>query len=169
MQWGAYRTDLKCINWVSNPKESRLTTVKLLIKNKTNIILAILFLIGAFLILFLSWKVDPNLKETPLIPKWVSDWTDEMRNDRKRTGVPFIGLGILLGGYLVYVRKTSINNWSIAWLILITLVGVAEVGQYFLPSRSPDIEDIIWGGLGAGIGLALPLFTWFIRRLLKKN
>tara|TARA_R110001632_G_scaffold17995_2_gene56257 strand:- start:479 stop:913 length:435 start_codon:yes stop_codon:yes gene_type:complete len=136
---------------------------------KTNVLVLFLLGIGAVLIFYLSWKVDPNLEETSFIPEWLAEWADNAHNDRKRTGVPFIGLGILLGGYLLYVGKSTVNNWSIAWLIMIIVVGIAELGQYFLPSRSPDIEDIIWGGLGAGVGLALPWCARFIWRFLKTN
>jgi glycopeptide antibiotics resistance protein len=48
-------------------------------------------------------------------------------------------------------------------------VCIAEVGQYFLPSRSMDIQDVFWGVLGAGIGLFFVYIVWRSIKVLKDN
>lgn len=131
--------------------------------------MGILFFIGVLLIFFLSWKTDPNLKELPFIPEWLSDWTDSVRNDRRRTGVPFIGLGLLAGMYLMYIRRTKMFYWGLVLCILGFVVIIAEVVQYFLPSRSMDVKDMFWGGIGSAIGLGLPFVVWYIQKSIKKN
>ena len=130
-----------------------------ILKIKKTRFFTLFFLIGIFLILFLSWKVNPNLKELPFIPEWLSNWTDHRRNVSLRTAIPFLGLGILVGTYINYFRRTVLNTWFFAWLILFGVVLLAEAGQFFLPSRSPDSEDLFWGGIGAAIGLTLTFLT----------
>ncbi len=127
----------------------------------------LLFAFGVFLIFFLSWKANPNLKETPFIPEWLSNWADYSHNNQRRTGVPFMGLGLLAGIYFIYSKRTAPVNWIFAWLILGIVVCMAEVGQYFIPARSLDMKDVFWGGLGAGIGLLFPYFAWLLIRMLK--
>tara|TARA_R110002167_G_scaffold84156_11_gene228759 strand:+ start:7087 stop:7521 length:435 start_codon:yes stop_codon:yes gene_type:complete len=127
----------------------------------------LLFAIGVFLIFFLSWKANPNLNETVFIPDWLSDWTDQSRNSRRRTAVPFVGLSILVAVYLISIKKTKLVFWLLAWFCLGIIVTIAEAGQYFLPARRVDIKDIIWGGIGAGIGLCLSFVVWQFFRLFK--
>ena len=128
--------------------------------NITKWTMLLLFAFGVFLIFFLSWKTNPNLKETLFIPEWLSSWTDHAGNGKRRTAVPFIGLGLLVGAYMIYRKRTALVFWFFAWLVLVFIVGVAEVGQYFLPARHVDIKDIFWGGIGAWIGLMFAFFAW---------
>ena len=137
-------------------------------KINVRLITIFLFSIGVFCILFLSWKTNPNLKELPFIPNWLSDWTDQVRNNRRRTAVPFVGLGLLSGLYLFIIKRTALWFWIYAWLILLIVVCLAEVVQYFLPSRSLDMKDIIWGTTGAAIGLSTSFLIWIIARALKR-
>ncbi|MBD0850780.1 VanZ family protein [Maribacter arenosus] len=138
-------------------------------KKKANWVILFLLGIGIVLVFFLSWKTNPNLKGMPFIPGWLSDWADSVHNDRKRTGVPFIGLGLLVGSYLIYVQRTKPLYWLLVWSSLCLVVLIAEGVQYFLPSRSMDGKDIIWGILGSSVGLGLPFFTWHIVKSFKKK
>ncbi|WP_166521574.1 VanZ family protein [Zobellia amurskyensis] len=135
---------------------------------KVKIIITILFIVGVSAILFLSWKTNPNLKELPFIPEWLSDWTDQVRNNRRRTAVPFIGLGLLTGFYLISIKRTTLSFWIYVWAILFIIVCLAEAGQYFLPSRSLDLKDVIWGVIGSTVGLAVTFTGLYAVRLLKK-
>jgi len=137
--------------------------------SKTKLIVFFLFVFGVFLIFFLSWKSNPNLEGLWFIPDWLSSWTDKNRNNQIRTGVPFIGLGILVGAYLIYNQKKSPFFWFFSWILLVIIVYVAEAGQYFLPARVVDIKDVIWGGIGAAIGLIFSFFFWQIRRMFKNK
>ena len=118
-----------------------------------------LFAIGIALIFLFSWKTNPNVGEYSFLPDWLINWADQYRNNRKRTGVPFIFLGFLAGAYLIYIKQKSLRFWILTGVILVLTVIIAELGQYFIPSRDPDPKDVLWGSIGAGIGL-LPIFIF---------
>ena len=127
-----------------------------------------LFAIGIALIFLFSWKTNPNVGEYSFLPDWLINWADQYRNNRKRTGVPFIFLGFLAGAYLIYIKQKSLRFWILTGVILVLTVIIAELGQYFIPSRDPDPKDVLWGSIGAGIGL-LPIFIFYkITTYLKK-
>jgi hypothetical protein len=111
-----------------------------------------LVLVGAGLVLYLSWRAHPRMEDVGFIPAWVSAWADERRNDTLRTAVPFVALGWLVGGWLS-VRDQPWRQWLWAWAALVALVVVAEVGQLFQDERSFDLADIAWGAVGALLGL----------------
>ncbi|WP_158974660.1 VanZ family protein [Cellulophaga sp. L1A9] len=127
-----------------------------------------LFTIGIALIFLFSWKTNPNVGEYSFLPDWLINWADQYRNSRKRTAVPFVFLGFLAGIYLIYIQKKSLRFWILTGIILVLTVIIAELGQYFIPSRSPDLKDVLWGSIGAGLGL-LPIFIFYkITKRLKK-
>ncbi|MBA6315442.1 VanZ family protein [Cellulophaga baltica] len=135
---------------------------------RIKIIGIILFGLGILLVFLFSWKTNPNVGEYSFLPEWLINWADQYRNNRKRTGVPFIFLGFLAGAYLIYIKQKSLRFWILTGVILILTVIIAELGQYFIPSRDPDPKDVLWGSIGAGIGL-LPLFIFYkITTHLKK-
>ena len=103
-----------------------------------------------FLVLYLSWIPDPAMKKVGWLPEWLSGWADE--NATLRTGVPFVLLGLLAGGWLIRKRSGCIA-WLVALAALLLLVLVAEAGQLLIPRRVFDWEDIAWGACGAGVGL----------------
>ncbi|WP_072865831.1 VanZ family protein [Arenibacter palladensis] len=140
--------------------------IKELFINKVKLLGLLLFVLGVFIIFYLSWKSNPNVGELSFVPDWLADWTDKERNSRRRTAVPFIGLGILLGAYLSYKKRISLGSWFFVWIVLGIIVSVAEMGQYFLPSRSPDMKDVIWGVVGSSVGLGTTfLISLFIRTI----
>ncbi|ADV48456.1 hypothetical protein Celal_1139 [Cellulophaga algicola DSM 14237] len=118
-----------------------------------------LFCFGIFLVFLFSWKTNPNVGEYTFLPDWLIDWADQFKNNRKRTAVPFVFLGFLAGLYLIYIKKKSLRFWFLTGIILVLTVVIAELGQYFIPSRDPDPKDVLWGSIGAGLGL-LPLFIF---------
>jgi len=69
---------------------------------------------------------------------------------------------------MIYFKNTVLNTWFFAWLILFGVVLLAEAGQFFLPSRSPDFEDLFWGGIGAAIGLTLTFLTLKLINRIRK-
>lgn len=117
-----------------------------------NVPFFLLLALGAGLVLYLSWQPHPQMATDWFIPGWVASWADERRNDTLRTAVPFVALGWLLGGWLA-LRHRPWRQWPLAWLGLVVLVVVAEVGQLFLKNRSFDPSDIGWGAAGALLGL----------------
>ena len=112
-----------------------------------------LLVLGAGLVLYLSWQPHPQMATDWFIPRRVAAWADENRNDTIRTAVPFVALGWLLGGWLA-LQNRPWRQWPLAWAALLVLVTIAEVGQLFLARRSFDLGDIGWGAAGALLGLS---------------
>lgn len=108
--------------------------------------------IGAVLVLYLSWQPQPQMMAHWFIPRWLAVWADESRNDTIRTAVPLVVLGCLTGGWLAGQGQPW-RQWLWAWFGLSGLVVVAEIGQLFIASRSFDLKDIGWGIAGALVGL----------------
>ncbi len=117
-----------------------------------NVFFCGLLVLGAGLVLYLSWQPHPQMATDWFIPRRVAAWADENRNDTIRTAVPFVALGWLLGGWLA-LQNRPWRQWPLAWAALLALVTLAEVGQLFLASRSFDLGDIGWGAAGALLGL----------------
>jgi len=117
-----------------------------------NLIFYSLLLLGAALVLYLSWQAAPQMSTAWFVPSWVAHWADEQANDTIRTAVPFVALGWLVGAWLSQQHRPW-RQWLLALAGLVGLVIVAEVGQLFLKSRSFDVLDIGWGAAGALLGL----------------
>ncbi|WP_149304358.1 VanZ family protein [Pareuzebyella sediminis] len=133
---------------------------------KSGYLIGVLFILGILLILGLSWRSDPNLKGLPFMPLWIYSWADTYRFSAIRTAVPFLGLGTIIGFWLL-IRKASFFQFVMAWAILIGVVTVAELGQYFIPSRDVDLKDIFWGGIGGFSGLAVNYVLLKLLRLFR--
>lgn len=96
------------------------------------------------------------------MPSWLAHWAD--KHGQLRTGVPFLLLGLMIVGLLK--RELSRAGYWLVWCGLVGVVVLAEVGQLFLPRRHFDGMDIIWGGVGAALGLGVGIA---VRRLLSKG
>lgn len=117
-----------------------------------NLIFYSLLLLGAGLVLYLSWQAAPQMSTDWFVPSWVAHWADEQANDTIRTAVPFVALGWLVGGWLSQQHRPW-RQWLPHLAGLVGLVVVAELGQLFLKNRSFDVRDIGWGAAGAVLGL----------------
>ncbi|NML66600.1 VanZ family protein [Hymenobacter sp. RP-2-7] len=125
-----------------------------------------LLLLGAGLVLYLSWQSHPKMATDWFIPAWVASWADKQQNDTLRTAVPFVALGWLLGGWLAF-KNSPWRQWLLAWAGLVALVSTAEVGQLFRADRSFDLKDIGWGAAGALLGLGTVAALWGLRQAVK--
>ena len=124
-----------------------------------NLLFYLLLLLGAGLVLYLSWQAHPQMATDWFVPGWVASWADERRNDALRTAVPFVALGWLIGGWLA-LQNRPWRQWLLAWAALVALVVTAEVGQLFRHMRSFDLADIGWGAAGALLGLGTVAALW---------
>ncbi|WP_111307963.1 hypothetical protein [Confluentibacter sediminis] len=120
---------------------------------KRNVFYFFLIIIGALIVLYLSWVSSPKIGGNVLIPSWIAYWVDAYRYNEIRTAVPMVFLGVL-SGFMILSNKLDKKTWGIiAWLSLTVLISIAEIGQYFRPMRSFDLKDIAWGSIGSGFGL----------------
>ncbi len=117
-------------------------------------LLYFLVLVGAGLVLYLSWIPIPKMEQVWFIPADLARWADEERNDDLRTAVPLVPLGLLAGLYLLRQGRPW-AQWLLAWVGLSALVLLAEAGQFFLAQRSLFLFDVGWGAAGALAGLSL--------------
>ena len=125
-----------------------------------------LLLLSICIIFYLSWIPEPQLGKVWFIPSFIARWADEKNNDSIRTAVPFVFLGILTGIYLAY-RKGHWYGWLVSAVVLITIACIAEAGQFFLPHRSFDVADILWGSAGGIAGELLIAVVWLAARRIK--
>jgi glycopeptide antibiotics resistance protein len=97
------------------------------------------------------------------MPLYVRNWCNEYYNFR--TAVPFIFIGFILE------FKSFNNNYSVTQklkhffkniLFSIFLVIIAEIGQFFIVHRSPDLMDVFYGFFGSVLGaFVFYLFIFF--------
>jgi hypothetical protein len=115
-------------------------------------LLLIILLLVTLSVLYYSWLPNPSFKTETYLPNSLIQWTEE--HGILRTGVPFVVLSI----NFILLNMKRITPIKI-FLILFTLLLVAEIGQIFLKYRHFDFMDI-WAGIiailcGLGIGLAI--------------
>lgn len=80
--------------------------------------------------------------------------------------MPFFFIGFVLEikssnyNYSVTQKiKISVKNL----LLSLALVSIAEIGQFFIVHRSPDLMDVFYGFLGSVLGvLVFYLFNFFL-------
>lgn len=121
-----------------------------------------------FSIVYFSWIPSPRLTEVSWLPSWVSKWADE--NERLRTAVPFVGLGLVIGVAFIHQQQLWRKGWWQWWIILTGLAAGVELGQLALPRRVFDLIDIFWGSAGGGFGiLAAFLAQFFLTRVMGRK
>jgi len=105
------------------------------------------------------------------MPLYVRNWCNEYYNIR--TAVPFFFIGFVLE------FKSFNNNYSVTQklkhffkntLYSILLVIIAEIGQFFIVHRSPDLLDVFYGFLGSVLGaFVFHLFNFFLALVSSKS
>jgi hypothetical protein len=121
---------------------------------KRPFVLYALFLTGSLLICLLSWLPNPRISLYGHWPSRLGQWVDADANVNTRTAVPFVGLGLLAGAWLAITRHHW-RWWGFTGAGFLGIVALAELGQSFLPNRHPDWGDVVWGGVGAFVGMLL--------------
>ncbi|MCF7676100.1 MAG: VanZ family protein [Akkermansiaceae bacterium] len=108
---------------------------------------------GAFIVMIMaaSWAPDSQMTKLRWIPGWAARLAD--RDPNIRTAIPFIPLAFLLVRGFVWRGV----KWPLGWAVLVSGVclGLSELGQRFLPHRTADVNDLMWGGAGIALGTVL--------------
>ena len=115
-------------------------------------VLIFFFLVVVF---YFSWIPDPNLIHTGYFPKEWKYWIDDLKNFR--TIYPFIGLGFF--GQSAFKKLGKLEAFLGVILLSLIIVSLAELGQLLLPERHFDWKDILYGFLGACLGVCLLLIS----------
>lgn len=113
----------------------------------------ILLVVGS-LILYLSLRPSPSLREVSWLPGWLGAWADQ--HGDLRTGVPFF----VLSSYFALEAWWTFRSFKylpyVLWILgasgLLVLLGLAEVIQVWLPQRTASFGDIAWGSVGTIAG-----------------
>ena len=98
-----------------------------------------------------------------MVPKWISSWADKRAFENIRTAVPLFFLGGLLGVFLM-IKRAYKKRWLGLWLVTVLVVFLAELGQLFMPLRTFDWFDVIWGAVGSGSAM---IIMYIVYKLLK--
>ncbi len=101
--------------------------------------------------LYFSWIPDPHLTHLGWLPGLIGNWADEYYN--LRTAVPFFAIMFWVYAYL-RLTPTHARRQKILPPLAFLLPVFAEYGQMFLPERSADWRDVLWGWLGLAAGYA---------------
>ncbi len=111
---------------------------------KADVLIGFIILICIALILYLSWLPKGKLGKETYLPQWILDWSNT--NYNIRTGIPFFVLG-----YFIALKSRFWTSFSLCFGVVL----LAEIGQFFLPGRHPDVMDVFYGALGALIGIGI--------------
>ncbi len=126
--------------------------------------------LGAVLIamvLAASWAPESQMSLLPWIPSWAADWADQDPNIR--TAIPFVPLAVLLGyAFVGHVFADIRIRWALTASagVCVICLALSELGQVFLPNRTADWKDLLWGAAGILIGTVIAA-VWSRRR--RKN
>lgn len=123
--------------------------------NRRSLFLWLLLFVTIGFIFYLSWIPSPEMHSVKIVPDAVGKWADQEKNLSLRTGVPFFVAGIICAVLLILNRPT-LKGFIFVWLTLVLVAIIAEIGQFLLSSRQPDVFDVIWGAVGTLLGLAVP-------------
>jgi hypothetical protein len=108
----------------------------------------------ALAVFFFSWLPQPQLSTQVPMPGKVAHWVDGPANWNLRTAVPFLFMGLVCGiRFALQRRATAV--WAFAWVAMVFIATVAEIGQLFIPHRKCDAGDIAWAAAGSATGLGV--------------
>ncbi len=91
------------------------------------------------------------MTELRWVPRWLAAWAD--RDPNLRTAIPFVPLAFLL--VLGSAGMGCKRPLRLALTVGGACLAISEFGQLFLPHRSADVKDLMWGGLGILLGAGI--------------
>ena len=112
------------------------------------------------LIVVASWASDSRMTALRWVPGWIAAFAD--RDPNIRTAVPFIPLEFLLAQGMASRGVGRPLAWSMAGCVV--CLGLSEFGQRFVPHRTADVKDLMWGGAGILIGAGMAWVSGLWRR-----
>jgi hypothetical protein len=120
--------------------------------------IASLLLIAA--VAYCSLTGSPEMVRISWIPKGVGDWADAHTTFRN---FPSFGLlaAVLYLAILLHRKPEQLGRrqrllLGVGVAVFVTLLGIAlEVAQLWIPTRTCDVRDMFWSGLGAIVGVAV--------------
>ncbi|WP_423346396.1 hypothetical protein [Larkinella sp. VNQ87] len=127
-------------------------------------IIYFLMALGIALVFYLSWIPSPSMERVWFIPDWLARWSDRQTNGDLRTAIPFLFLGTMIGVRFSQNTTPAVTRWILAFLGLTFIAVIAELGQLLLPHRYFKIMDIVWGSVGAFVGLSMGYLTGRLMR-----
>jgi hypothetical protein len=109
---------------------------------------------------YCSLTGSPEMVRISWIPKWVGDWADAHTTFRN---FPSFGLlaAVLYLAILLHRKPEQLGRGTVLLLgvgvaLFVTLLGVAlEIAQLWIPTRTCDLRDMAWSGVGAFAGVAV--------------
>ena len=126
----------------------------------------VFFTLSGMLIILIavaSWVPDSRMTKLWWVPERagrLADWHPNLR-----TAVPFVPLAFLLyrGFEGRSFKRPLLGTLAVGGACL----GLSEFGQFFLPQRTADGKDLMWGGLGIalGVGIALLSLRWLRKKV----
>jgi VanZ family protein len=100
----------------------------------------------ATMVLILSWVRNPDIGTLQPLES-ISPWINHFGN--LRTMIPFLALGGVVE--LALIKNTK--ERALFTLLLFVLILLAEGGQILIPTRHPDLLDVLFAMIGAFGGL----------------
>jgi len=123
---------------------------------KHNFIILFFFLI-TLSIFYFSWIPDSQFSSETYLPLWLRNWSNSHFN--LRTAIPFIGFGFFLAAWISSKSQSKITNATVIWfwysIIVFAVASLAEVGQFFILNRHPDILDVLFAIAGSQLGFGI--------------
>ena len=113
-----------------------------------------------FLILVVSWAPDSRMTELHWLPGWIAALAD--RDPNIRTAVPFIPVAFFLSLGFSWNEVKSPARWTMG--VCGVCLFLSEFGQIFLPHRTADVRDLLWGMAGTGVGAAIARVSIRLRK-----
>lgn len=113
---------------------------------------------GVLLAIHLSLRTSPQLESSPWVPHCLAQWCDHHGKTRNFPAFIMLGLPLMLG---VPSRRAQV--WALLGVGLLAML--LEIGQFFIPTRTPSVIDVLcsWAGLAVACGLAKAILLLWSR------
>ena len=119
--------------------------------------MALFFFLITLSIFYFSWIPDSQFSSETYLPLWLRNWSNSHFN--LRTAIPFIGFGFFLAACISNKPHSKITNAIVIWFkysfLAFAVASLAEIGQFFILNRHPDILDVLFAIAGSQLGFGI--------------